>query len=53
MLSAIHSVPESKLDMKITILNGNPDPSALDEYLVQLKNELEMERLENVSIDRL
>jgi multimeric flavodoxin WrbA len=27
--------------MKITILNGNPDPSGFDEYLVRLKNELE------------
>lgn len=29
--------------MKITILNGNPEPSAFDAYLVQLKTRLESE----------
>lgn len=37
------SVLESRFEMKITILNGNPDPSAMDDYLVELKNELEVQ----------
>lgn len=30
--------------MEITILNGNPEPSAFDEYLAQLKSDLESQR---------